>query len=80
MKLNTGETRTVTVSARDKKGGDVVLDVSPGETYSFKVPQNQYWKDWYINTDAEGYPQKATFSRTKATGSELFLSLWSFGK
>ena len=72
MKLNTGETRTITVSARDKKGGDFILDVSPGESYSFKVAPGQQWKDWYIDCDAEGYPKKPLFPEPRLRGVNYF--------
>ena len=72
MKLTTGETKTVTISARDKKGGDHILEVAPGESYSFKVPEGQQWKDWYINADAEGYPQKPLFPEPRLRGVNYF--------
>jgi hypothetical protein len=72
MKLNTGETKTITVSSRDKKGGDLILDVSPGEAYSFKVPQGQQWKDWYIECDAEGYPKRPLFPEPRLRGVNYF--------
>jgi hypothetical protein len=72
MKLNTGETKTITVSARDKKAGDHILDVAPGEWYSFKVPDGERWKDWYIDTDAEGYPRKPFFPEPRLQGVNYF--------
>lgn len=72
MKLSNGETTTITVSARDKKGGDVILEVAPGESYSFKVPEGQQWKDWYIDSDAEGYPKKQFFPEPRLSGVNYF--------
>jgi hypothetical protein len=72
MKLTVGETKTITVSARDKKGGDLILDVGPGEWYSFKVPGDQQWKDWYINCGAEGYPKKPLFPEPRLRGENYF--------
>lgn len=55
LKLQPGESVNVIVEAKDLFGGDPELIVEKGEYYLFEVPENQKWKDWCINTNADGF-------------------------
>lgn len=72
-KLNVGENVLITVNARDKKGGNVILDVSAGEEYAVSLtPIDQQWTDWTIDTDANGFPKKFLFPQPLLKGVNYF--------
>ncbi|MBO9621067.1 MAG: hypothetical protein J7539_18775, partial [Niabella sp.] len=54
FKLNVGENKKITVAAK-QEFSDWCIKVLPNEQYLISCSKDERWKDWFINTSAEGY-------------------------
>jgi hypothetical protein len=68
--LSVGDSAVVEIWAK-LRGNHTKIAVKEGSKYSFVVPANQIWTDWFIGTDANGYSHgplpfvQEAFSSTK---------------
>lgn len=72
MKLNIGDSKTITVRACDKQGGDIILDVEKGELYKFAVHAGEEWTDWFKTENADGFIPSALFPHPRLKGVNYF--------
>jgi hypothetical protein len=55
IELSVGDSAVVEIWARPRANHTGIL-VKKGSKYSFVVPPGQIWTDWFVRTNAEGYP------------------------
>jgi hypothetical protein len=53
--LSVGDSAVVEIWAR-RRANHTQIVVKEGSQYSFVIPSGQIWTDWFIRTDANGYP------------------------
>ena len=58
--IKIGDTAYVAVAA-NKRWNDSGIDLFPGYTYNFIVPQNEKWVDWHQWSGANGYESTRLF-------------------
>lgn len=54
IRLNKGETRTLTIQAADLFSPDSIL-TEPNEKYTIEALPNQTWMDWTVSSSPDGY-------------------------
>jgi hypothetical protein len=79
VELSVGDSAVVEIWARLRANHTKIV-VKEGSKYSFAVPPGQIWTDWFIGTDANGYPrgplpfiQEAFRSKKPLPGKNWFL-------